>query len=284
MQIYRTIADLRQALKLVKDDGLNIGLVPTMGNLHDGHLSLVRNAREQCAFILTTIFVNPTQFGPDEDLQNYPHSFADDTAALKSLNCDAVFAPNIEDIYPFGPELETQVMVSGLSKLLCGASRPGHFEGVCTIITKLLNICQPNKAYFGEKDYQQLTIIKKLVQDLNMPIEIISIPTKREPSGLALSSRNNYLTPEQKMQATVLYLNLKNTVNAIERDSNSNFSDLEHAALENISSAGLQPDYFSICHAQSLLPAKPNDKNLAILTAAYLGKTRLIDNISIKIT
>ena len=284
MHIYRTITDLRQALKLVKDDALSIGLVPTMGNLHKGHLSLARLAREECDYILTTIFVNPTQFGPNEDFQNYPRSFEDDIAALTSINCDAVFVPNIEEIYSQGPELETHVSVPNMSKRLCGASRPGHFDGVCSIVTKLFNICQADKAYFGEKDYQQLTIIKKLVNDLNIPIEIIGVPTSRDASGLALSSRNSYLEPEQLNQAAVLYKTLQKTANLIKLDRNLTYPELEKKALENISSAGLKPDYFSICEAQSLLPAKAEDKNLVILTAAYLGKTRLIDNISIELT
>ena len=282
MHIYQTIADLRQALQLVKDDGLSIGLVPTMGNLHKGHLSLARLAREQCDFVLATIFVNPTQFGPNEDFQNYPRSFDDDIAALKLINCDAVFAPNIEELYPQGPKLETLVSVPNISKLLCGASRPGHFDGVCTIVTKLFNICPANKAYFGEKDYQQLAIIRKLVHDLNIPIEIIGVPTLRNTSGLALSSRNNYLNAEQLKQAAVLYKTLQLTADSIKLDKNPNYSELEEAALENISSAGLKPDYFSICDAPSLFPATVNDKDLVILAAAYLGNTRLIDNISIK--
>ncbi|MBN4053510.1 pantoate--beta-alanine ligase [Haliea sp. AH-315-K21] len=281
MQIYRTIADLRQDLKLARDNGLSIGLVPTMGNLHEGHLSLVKMARKQCDFIVTTIFINPAQFGPNEDLQNYPRSFEDDTTALESINCDAVFAPNIEEIYPFGPRLETLVTVPSLSQLLCGASRPGHFDGVCTIVTKLFTICQPDKAYFGEKDYQQLTIIKKLVHDLNIPLEIIGIPTQRETSGLALSSRNNYLSAEQKQQAAILYQSLLQTADALKNSSGLNFAKLENKALQKISIAGLQPDYFSICHTNTLLPAKPSDTELVILTAAYLGETRLIDNISI---
>ncbi len=284
MNIYRTIADLRQALKRVKDDGLSIGLVPTMGNLHKGHLSLAHLAQEQCDFTLATIFVNPTQFGPNEDFQNYPRSFEEDIAALKLINCDAVFVPNVEEIYPQGPELETRITVPALSKLLCGASRPGHFDGVCTIVTKLFNICPADKAYFGEKDYQQLTIIRKLVQDLNIPLEVIGVPTSRDTSGLALSSRNSYLSPEQLKQAAVLYKTLQLTVDSIKLDKSSKYSELENTALEYIASAGLKPDYFSIRDAQSLLPAKADDKDLVILTAAYLGATRLIDNISIKLT
>lgn len=283
MHIYRTIADLRQALKLVKDDTQSIGLVPTMGNLHSGHLSLVRLAREQCDFTLATIFVNPTQFGPNEDFQHYPRSFEDDIAALESVNCDAVFVPNIEEIYPQGLKLETLVTVPELGKLLCGASRPGHFDGVCTIVTKLFNICSADKAYFGEKDYQQLAIIRKLVHDLNIPIEIIGVPITRNASGLALSSRNNYLTPDQLKQATVLFNTLQKTANSIKRDKNSKYHELEEAALENISAAGLKPDYFSICEASALLPATTNDKHLVILVAAYLENTRLIDNISINL-
>lgn len=283
MQIYRTIAELRQALKQVRIDGLSIGLIPTMGNLHEGHLSLLSLAKDQCDFVLATIFINPTQFGPNEDLQNYPRSFEDDTEALKSLKCDAVFTPNVEEIYPIGTELGTLVTVPELKNLHCGTSRPGHFDGVCTIVTKLFNICQPDKAYFGEKDFQQLTIIKKLVQDLDIPVEIVSAPTKRDTSGLALSSRNSYLNAEQKDQAAVLFKTLKNTARAIEQASNQNFAELEQTAIKAITSAGMHPDYYTICHAQSLQPAKPSDKNLVVLAAAYIGNTRLIDNIQINL-
>jgi pantoate--beta-alanine ligase len=283
MQIYRKISDLRQALKQHRDNAQVIGLIPTMGNLHEGHFSLVKKAREECDFILTTIFVNPTQFGPNEDLQKYPRSFDADIKALESLNCDAVFAPEPEEIYPDGPKLQTLVTIPDLSHLHCGASRPGHFDGVCTVVTKLFNICQPDKAYFGEKDYQQLSLIKMLVKDLNMPLEIISVATVREESGLALSSRNNYLSAEQKNQAAVLYQSLQQTVSSLQQDARVEFTDLEEAALSSISSAGLKPDYFSICNARTLLPASPGDRNLVILTAAYLGTTRLIDNISVNL-
>lgn len=283
MEIYQTIADLKQALKIVKNSGHNIGLVPTMGNLHDGHLALVNKAKEHCDFVVTTIFVNPTQFGPNEDLENYPSSFDDDIAALSTNNCDAIFAPTIEEIYPDGPVLETLVTTTTLSKLHCGANRPGHFDGVCTVVTKLFNICQPDKAYFGEKDYQQLTIIKKMVVDLNLALEIIGIPTTRDASGLALSSRNSYLSQAQKKQATILYQCLHETVKTIKYSPNSVFSELEQSATELISSAGLDPEYFTICNARTLLPAKSGDKDLVILVVAKLGNTRLIDNLTLKL-
>ncbi len=281
MQIFKTIAELRQGLKIIRDRNLVIGLVPTMGNLHPGHLSLVAKARLECDFVLTTVFINPTQFAPNEDLDSYPRTLTKDKELLIDTGCDAIFVPSVEEIYPKGPRLEASVAVPALSKLHCGASRPGHFDGVCTVVTKLFNICRPNKAYFGEKDYQQLTIIKKMVESLNNPIEIISVETEREASGLAMSSRNNFLSDTQKAQATVLYKTLKSSAELLSKKTDQTFNELESLALKKISSAGLKPDYFNICSAQTLLPAEATDSKIVILTAAYLGKTRLIDNIQL---
>ncbi len=209
MQIYRTIAELQEALQQVRKQSRLVGLVPTMGNLHAGHLALVRQAMAECDVVLTSIFVNPTQFGLDEDLASYPRTFEADCSALAELACDGIFFPAVEEIYPQGPVLETRVSVPGLSSKLCGSSRPGHFDGVCTVVSKLLNICQPDRAYFGEKDFQQLTIIRRMVSDLNMTPRIISVPTQRADNGLALSSRNNYLSEAQKQQASVIHAALQ---------------------------------------------------------------------------
>lgn len=282
MQILRTIAELQQALASIRSKK-SIGLVPTMGNLHEGHLTLVKCAMQDCDFVIVSIFVNPTQFGPNEDLALYPRTFDQDKAALENLNCQAIFYPEVAVMYPEGTGLETRVSVPELSQKLCGASRPGHFDGVCTVVSKLLNLCQPDRAYFGEKDYQQLRIIRKMVADLNMKPEIIGIPTQRAASGLALSSRNNYLSDVQQDKAAVLYAVLQATAGAIQQKDYSSFESLEESAASEIAAVGMRVDYFSICNPDQLTKAKPDDKELRILTAAYLGKTRLIDNIGLSL-
>lgn len=283
MQIFQTIAELRQALAGIRKNSGTIGLVPTMGNLHEGHLMLVKRAMQDCDFVIVSIFVNPTQFGQGEDLARYPRTFEADKSSLAALGCDAIFYPAVEEIYPHGPKLDTRVSVPELSQKLCGASRPGHFDGVCTVVTKLLNICLPEKAYFGEKDFQQLTIIRKMCTDLNMLTEIVNVPTHRAASGLALSSRNNYLATSQQQQATVLYAALQQTASALRQDPAASFRELEQAAMQQITAAGMQVDYFRICNPLSLDTAKPGDRQLRILTAASLGNTRLIDNIGLEL-
>ena len=281
MQIFQTIAELRQALAGIRKNNAIIGLVPTMGNLHDGHLTLVKRAMQDCDFVIVSIFVNPTQFGQGEDLARYPRTFEADKSSLTALDCDAIFYPSVEEIYPQGPNLDTRVSVPELSQKLCGASRPGHFDGVCTVVAKLLNICMPEKAYFGEKDFQQLTIIRKMCADLNILTDIVNVPTYRAATGLALSSRNNYLAASQQQQAAVLYAALQQTATTLQQNPTAGFRELEQAAIQQITAAGMQVDYFRICNPLSLDNAKPGDRQLRLLTAASLGNTRLIDNIGL---
>tara|TARA_R100001143_G_C3351425_1_gene129730 strand:+ start:356 stop:1213 length:858 start_codon:yes stop_codon:yes gene_type:complete len=284
MQIYRTIAELQQALFTARQQNFSVALVPTMGNLHEGHLALVKQAKTDCDFVITSIFVNPTQFGPNEDLNAYPRTFDEDISALQGLACDAVFAPEVDEIYPDGLKLETRVSVPSLARLLCGTSRPGHFDGVCAVVSKLFNLCSPDKAYFGEKDYQQLCIIRRLVRDLNFPLEIISVQTHREASGLAMSSRNNYLSEDQKQQAAVIFRTLEQSAETLREIQMPDLRSLEEIALGKIQAAGLRPEYFAICNPDTLQPAHSVDLHFRLLTAARLGQTRLIDNIGVNIS
>lgn len=283
MQILESIAELHQYLQQQRNAGCSIGLVPTMGNLHTGHMALIKTALDECDIVVATLFVNPTQFGPNEDYDKYPRSYDADKALLEAQHCSALFVPAVTELYPTGLIGNTAVHASAISERHCGASRPGHFDGVCTVVCKLFNLVNPDKAFFGKKDFQQLLIIKTMVNDLCMPIQVIGIETERDGTGLALSSRNNYLDQGQKKQARILYQTLQQTADALSRHSDMNFAQLEAEARGKISSAGLQVDYFTICNASTLLPATADDRNLVILTAAYLGETRLIDNISLTI-
>ena len=280
MQIFETRDDLQKILAACRNSGQQIGLVPTMGNLHEGHLALVDAARKQCQFVLSTIFVNPLQFGPGEDLDNYPKTLASDYELLAARHCDGVFVPSVSEMYPNGINNQTLVSVPTLSSHHCGLSRPGHFKGVCTIVSKLFNLTMPDMAFFGEKDYQQLLIIKKMTTDLCIPIKIVGVPTQRTQSGLAMSSRNNYLEDSQLAIAANLQRSLKMTAEKL-KQGETNISALELAADEFLTDAGLKVDYFNISHAMTLEPAGANDRDLVILAAAFLGKTRLIDNIRV---
>ncbi len=281
MQIIDSKTALQETLSGIRQAGHRLGLVPTMGNLHAGHLQLVSEARRHCDYVLTTIFVNPAQFGPGEDLERYPRTLAADTAALQDAGCDALFCPSTAEIYPEGSTDTTIVSVPLLSELHCGASRPGHFDGVCTVVSKLFNMIRPDLAFFGEKDYQQLFIIRKMVNDLCMPVNVIGIPTVREASGLALSSRNGYLSEAEKQRAPVLYRTLQETRKKLLDGPVSAFAALEQAARASIDAEGLRTDYFTVCSARTLLPASSGDRQLVILAAAWLGQTRLIDNICV---
>ncbi|MFT5677051.1 MAG: pantoate--beta-alanine ligase [Paraglaciecola sp.] len=280
MQVISEIKSLREIRRIWQISGKVIAFVPTMGNLHHGHLKLVKEAKEKADIVVVSIFVNPLQFGPDEDLDAYPRTIQHDHAALESLGVDVLFSPKAEDIYPSGLEQQTFVEVPGLSYMICGASRPSHFRGVATIVCKLFNMVQPNHAYFGEKDFQQLQVIKAMVTDLSMNLQIHGVPTVREVDGLAMSSRNHYLSTPERELAPCLYktmLNLGDQIKLGRRDFN--FLIGEHKGQLN--SVGFKVDYIEIRSAKSLLQPGHEDTDLVILAAAFLGKTRLIDNLQI---
>lgn len=282
MQVISDILPLREQRRQWQLDGKVIGFVPTMGNLHDGHLDLVREARKHCDVVVVSIFVNPMQFGPDEDLDAYPRTFASDCEKLAELGVNCVFYPRVEAIYSRGLEQQTFVEVPGLSYMICGASRPGHFRGVATIVCKLFNMVQPNHAFFGEKDFQQLQIIRGMVQDLSMNLTIHGVPTKRESDGLAMSSRNHYLSPEERKVAPELYRTISNVAQEV-RQGRRDFTALIGEHKESLKAHGFKVDYIEIRSVDTLLHPSHEEKHLVVLSAAFLGKTRLIDNIQIDI-
>lgn len=282
MITLKTVRELRAAIARTRGEGKRIALVPTMGNLHAGHIALVEKARQRADFVVASIFVNPLQFGPAEDLDKYPRTLAADQEKLLEGGCNLLFAPSVEEMYPGGIQGQTRIAVSGVSEGLCGATRPGHFEGVATVVAKLFNIAQPDIALFGEKDFQQLAVIRTLVRDLNMPIQIFGEPTVRAADGLALSSRNGYLNDEQRSVAPALYRILCDTSAALQAGERD-FARLCSRGLEALQQAGFRPDYLEIREAASLRPASPEDRRLVVLGAAYLGNTRLIDNLSVEL-
>ncbi len=282
MQTTETISALRNEINLWRQQGLKIAFVPTMGNLHQGHIALVEKAKMLADKVVASIFVNPMQFGANEDIGSYPRTMAADQEKLKAAGCDLLFTPTPAIIYPKGLDKQSYVEVPNVSDGYCGESRPGHFRGVATVVCKLFNIVQPNIACFGLKDYQQVQVIQTMVEDLSMPIEIIAVETVREASGLALSSRNNYLTPEEKQTAPALSQNIQWLAKAIQSDSD--FIGLAKQAASYIDNAGMKTDYIHICHARTLQPASEDDKELVILAAAHCGKARLIDNLQVTLT
>jgi pantoate--beta-alanine ligase len=276
MRKVNTVPELRDVVKTWRSEGRRVALVPTMGNLHSGHLSLVSEAQKQADRVVVSIFVNPTQFGIGEDFETYPRTQCEDQQKLVAAGVDLLFQPAVSEIYK--SDAKTVVSVTGLSEYYCGVSRPGHFDGVATIVCKLFNIVQPDIALFGLKDFQQLTIIRMMVRDLNLPVEIIGVETVREASGLAMSSRNGYLSAEEKTVAAKLYQSL-----CVARDTvlagQLSYEDIERSALLYLQEAGFQPDYFSVCRVSDLKKAVVDDVELVLLAAARLGKTRLIDNV-----
>jgi len=276
MIIVNSISNLRSIISAWKQKGLSVALVPTMGNLHAGHLKLVNIAKQKADKVVVSIFVNPTQFGVNEDFANYPRTEHEDQLKLAKENTDLLFLPSVTDIYT--SNALTTVTVSGLSDIYCGAFRPGHFSGVATIVCKLFNLAQPDVAVFGLKDFQQFTVIQTMIRDFNFPIELIGVNTERESNGLAMSSRNNYLTNQEKQIAPQLYQSLCHAQAAILKGQQC-FADIEQQALLSLKTAGFTTDYFTICCSDDLSPATKQDKNIVILAAAKLGKTRLIDNI-----
>lgn len=280
MRTVNSLKELRTILRGYRREGKTIGLVPTMGNLHEGHISLVRKASEAADVVVTSIFVNPMQFGASEDLDSYPRTLEEDQRQLEAAGNTLVFAPSVEEIYPNGLVQQTKVVVPEVSDGHCGASRPGHFEGVATVVTMLFNMVQPDIAVFGEKDFQQLAVIRKLVRDLMMPVEVIGAPTIREDDGLAKSSRNGYLSDAERTIAPAIYRALQECARKLD-DGRTDFAALEQEANDALTAAGLRPDYFNIVNSLTLKPANPEDSELTILVAAFLGTTRLIDNLSI---
>lgn len=281
MKTETTIAGLRAALKAARQAGKNIALVPTMGNLHAGHITLVKKAKQRADIVVVSIFVNPTQFGVNEDFDKYPRTLAADSALLADAQCDLVFAPDAREMYPDGRRQNTEVSVSGITEVLCGKSRPGHFTGVATVVSKLFNIVQPDMALFGEKDYQQLAVIRRFSKELCFPIEIVGVPTVRAEDGLALSSRNGFLSADERKLAPQIYQTLSNLRGAIE-NGQRDYAMLAAAGNGHLEKCGFAPDYLEI-RRQDLDPAGPDDKALVILVAAKLGTTRLIDNLAFEL-
>lgn len=278
MKIESTIQGLRAALRQARQAGKSVAFVPTMGNLHQGHMDLVQAARRRADFVVASIFVNPTQFGVNEDFDRYPRTLEADANQLVNAGCDLLFAPSASEMYPDGRSQATTVAVAGITDILCGASRPGHFTGVATVVTKLFNIVQPDVALFGEKDYQQLAVIRQFSRELCLPITIIGVPTVRADDGLALSSRNGYLSPEERRQAPLLYQTLCQLRDAI-LTGHSDYRALSDAARGHLQKCGFDPDYLDIRRADLGEPTA-DDRDLVILVAARLGRTRLIDNLA----
>jgi len=276
MRIVNTITEVRETIKTWHLNGESVAFVPTMGNLHAGHLHLVSLAQKKADRVVVSIFVNPTQFGVGEDFETYPRTEHEDQEKLAAEHVDLLFQPSVAEIYT--PDAKTVVTVTGLSDMYCGASRPGHFSGVATVVCKLFNIVQPNMALFGLKDFQQFTVIKTMVRDLNFPVELIGVDTVREANGLAMSSRNGYLNEDEKKIAPKLYHALCTARDVILAGYIA-YAVLDRQALQFLHQAGFQPDYFSVCRSSDLKKATAEDVDLVLLAAAQLGKTRLIDNI-----
>ncbi len=284
MHIIHTVAELRALVKKHKQSGKSIGFVPTMGNLHQGHLQLVKMALANSDIVICSIFVNPLQFGEGEDFAQYPRTLEADAEQLKQAGCAIIFAPAVDEMYPGtagGGRDQTQVLVPGISDILEGASRPGHFTGVATVVTKLFNMVQPDKAVFGAKDYQQLQVVKRFVADLCLPVEILSHPIVRESHGLAMSSRNAYLSDAQRAQAAIIYQTISRLAEQIKEGARE-YTLLAQQAAEQLDAQGFNTDYLTILSADLSQPGDA-EQSLVILVATYLGKTRLLDNIQISL-
>jgi len=287
MKTVSEISELRAQVKEWHQQGLTIAFVPTMGNLHIGHVSLVDEGHKHADKVIASIFVNPMQFGVNEDIDNYPRTMVNDQQKLTDAGTDLLFTPTPEIIYPKGLAKQSFVEVPNVSDGYCGESRPGHFRGVATVVCKLFNLVQPDVACFGLKDYQQVQVIQTMVEDFSMPITIVPVETKREESGLALSSRNGYLTAEEKATAPVLQKSLKwlaeQITTGFSQQDSIDFIGLAKEAANTINAAGLETDYLHVCHAQTLQPASEDDTQLVILAAAHCGKARLIDNLQVNL-
>jgi len=280
MNTVHTIEALRNTVQQQRKNGKKIVFVPTMGNLHEGHIELVTQGLKQGDFVITSIFVNPLQFGANEDLDSYPKTLEQDQEKLATAGNHLVFAPSASEIYPKGMDDQSKVIVPNITDRHCGESRPGHFTGVSTVVTMLFNMVQPDIAIFGEKDFQQLAVIRKMVKDLFLPIKIIGVPTVRESDGLAKSSRNGYLSTEERAIAPKLRQILNSIAQEI-REGQQDFTSLTAKAQEQLEKNQFKNDYFNIADSETLKPASEKTQSIIILAAAFLGTTRLIDNITV---
>jgi pantoate--beta-alanine ligase len=278
MQTVTTIAAVREHVSRWHSQRKRVVFVPTMGNLHAGHLSLIEAARTHGDEFVASIFVNPMQFGPNEDFAHYPRTPREDSQMLEAAGCDLMFMPDVGEIYPNGAANATRIEVPGISDILCGEFRPGHFEGVATVVAKLFHIVDPDVAIFGEKDFQQLTVIRRMVADLCLRVEVVGAPTVRETDGLAMSSRNQYLDAEQRRLAPSIHRELTRAVHALKSGARD-YVSIEATGRTVLDSMGFRTDYFSVRDAKTLSPAGPDTRNFVVLTAARLGKARLIDNL-----
>ena len=278
MQTVALSADLRSHIAAWRRAGERVAFVPTMGNLHAGHYSLIELARTRAARVVASVFVNPTQFGPREDFASYPRTLDEDKTGLAAHGCDLLFAPAVEEMYPFGSAQTVRVEVPGLSDILDGAARPGHFTGVATVVTKLFNLVQPDVAVFGQKDYQQLLVIRRLTEDLRLPIEIVGAPTRREAHGLAMSSRNQYLSADERAHAAIIHRTLCAMRDALH--AGQDIAAVQAQARDTLIAGGLAPDYAVLRNAADLSEPAPDARTgLIALIAARLGRARLIDNL-----
>ncbi len=279
LHVVTRIAALRAQRRAWRGAGESLALVPTMGNLHAGHLRLVERARQEADRVAVSIFVNPLQFGPGEDLDAYPRTLEQDQERLQAAGADLLFAPAERELYPRGREGLCKVRVPGLSEDLCGRHRPGHFTGVTTVVAKLFHLFEPEVAVFGEKDYQQLVVIRRMVEDLNFPVRIVGVPTVREADGLAMSSRNAYLDAGERLRAPALYRALVTAAEALAAGAET--GAVQATALEELAAAGLEPEYVAVRRAGDLGPVTADSRDLVVLGAARLGRARLIDNVRV---
>ncbi|MGH8453593.1 MAG: pantoate--beta-alanine ligase [Nevskiales bacterium] len=279
MQILTSLSELRTQVTTWHRAGKRVALVPTMGNLHTGHIDLVNRARSHADHVVVSVFVNPLQFGKNEDFNRYPRTPGTDADRLRAADTDVLFMPTVAEAYPQGLEAQTRIEVPGASDILCGRFRPGHFSGVATVVNMLFNMVQPDVALFGEKDYQQLFVIRCMVRDLHLPIEIVGVPTVRDKNGLALSSRNQYLTDAERRLAPVIYRSLLTTAEQL-KTGHPGIDVLQGQGIQTLREAGFRPDYFEILRPD-LTPPAAGERELVILVAAWLGKARLLDNLRV---
>ena len=282
MQVISSKQELHEQLRDWRHHDDHIALVPTLGNLHAGHIKLVELAREHAERVVVSVFVNPTQFGEDEDFEDYPRTLERDTRRLKQIGADVLFVPDDETVYPYGHDCATVVSVPGLTENFCGASRPGHFDGVTTVVARLFALVQPDVAVFGQKDYQQQLIIRFMTEDLSLPVRIITVETVREDDGLAMSSRNQYLTDKERAVAPLLHEALSELGAALQ-NGKRDFEDLEKIAIGRLEKAGFGIDYVAVRRAQNLAPPDRDCDELVVIAAVHLGEARLIDNIVVTI-